>query len=109
MTTVQAMLMVAIFSLATLFTRALAFAAFPAGRPTPRFIVYLGRVLPYAITAMLVVYCLKDAPVLVAPHGLPELIAIALVAALFLLAKNSLLAIAVGTIVYMVLVQVLFA
>ncbi|MDL2252953.1 AzlD domain-containing protein [Ruminococcaceae bacterium OttesenSCG-928-I18] len=108
-TTVQGVALVAIFSLATLFTRALPFLAFPASRPTPHFVVYLGRVLPFAITAMIIVYCLKDTPILAAPHGLPELIAIVVVGAIFLLFKNSLVAIAGGTILYMVLVQVVFA
>ena len=107
-TTVQGIILVAIFSLATLFTRALPFIAFPASRPTPHFVVYLGRVLPFAITAMIIVYCLKDTPILAYPHGLPELIAILVVAAVFLLFKNSLLAIAGGTILYMILVQAVF-
>ncbi|MDL2218778.1 AzlD domain-containing protein [Ruminococcaceae bacterium OttesenSCG-928-O06] len=104
----QAAVMVAIFALATLFTRALPFLAFPASRPTPKFIVYLGRVLPFAITAMLVVYCLKDVHPGTWPHALPEVLAMAVVCGLFLWRKNSLLAIAAGTLLYMVLVQVVF-
>ncbi|MDR0862330.1 MAG: AzlD domain-containing protein [Oscillospiraceae bacterium] len=109
MTTLEAIIMVAVFAAATFITRALAFALFPAGKPTPKFVVYLGRVLPFAITAMLVVYCLKNTVILENPHGAPELLAILLVAALFLAFKNSLLAIAVGTVAYMLMVQVLFA
>lgn len=108
MTTLQAAIMVFMFSFGTLATRALAFVAFPVGRPTPRYIVYLGRVLPFAITTMLIVYCLKNVQILQAPHGAPELLAILLVVALFLLFKNSLLAIAAGTVAYMFLVQVVF-
>lgn len=108
MTTLQAALIVAIFSGATMLTRWLPFLVFPAGRPTPRYIFYLGRVLPFAITTMLIVYCLKDVHIMASPHGAPELLAILVVAALFLAFKNSLLAIAVGTILYMVLVQLVF-
>ncbi len=108
MNTWQTALTVGIFALATLATRALPFLAFPPGRPTPRYVVYLGRVLPFAITAMLVVYCLKDAALAAPPHALPEFIAIAVVAGLFLIFKNSLLAIAAGTVLYMVLVQAVF-
>lgn len=108
MTSWQAAIMVAIFALTTLCIRALAFVAFPVGRPTPRYIVYLGRVLPYAITTMLVVYCLKNVSLVAAPHGIPELIGVVIVASLFLAFKNSLLAIAAGTVAYMVLVQVVF-
>lgn len=100
--------MVAIFATTTFGTRAVAFAAFPPGRPTPKFVVYLGRVLPFAITSMLIVYCLKNTPVFSYPHGLPELLAIVLVAAIFLLFKNSLAAISIGTIVYMLMVQLVF-
>ncbi|MDR0904848.1 MAG: AzlD domain-containing protein [Oscillospiraceae bacterium] len=108
MTTLQAVIMVAIFAATTFGTRALAFVLFPAGRPTPKFVVYLGRVLPYAITAMLVVYCLKNTAILANPHGAPELIAILLVAALYLTLKQSLIAIAAGTVAYMLMVQLLF-
>jgi branched-subunit amino acid transport protein AzlD len=100
--------MVALFALATVITRVLPFVLFPAGRPTPKFVTYLGRVLPFAITAMLVVYCLKNTAIMSYPHGAPELIAILLVAALFLSFKNSLIAIAAGTVAYMVMVQLIF-
>ena len=100
--------MVALFAVATFATRVLPFVLFPAGRPTPRYVVYLGRVLPFAITAMLIVFCLKNVNMLAWPHGLPELIAILVVAALFLVFKNSLVAIAAGTVLYMLLVQLVF-
>lgn len=104
-----AAIMVAIFAVATFLTRVLAFVVFPANRTTPRYVVYLGKVLPYAITTMLIVYCLKNVSIAVYPHGLPELIAIVVVSVIFLLFKNSLVAIASGTVLYMVLVQVVFA
>lgn len=100
--------MVAIFAIATLATRAAAFMLFPANRPTPQYVVYLGRVLPFAITGMLVVYCLKHITPLAYPFGLPELIAVLAVAGLYLGFKNSLLAVAGGTVLYMVLVQLVF-
>lgn len=108
MTTLESAVMVAMFVLATVLTRASAFVAFPAGRKTPPFVLYLGRVLPFAITSMLIVYCLKSTAVFSYPYGLPELISIIVVAGVFLLFKNSLAAIAGGTVLYMVLVQVVF-
>ncbi|MDR0819175.1 MAG: AzlD domain-containing protein [Oscillospiraceae bacterium] len=57
---------------------------------------------------MLIVYCLKNAAIIASPHGIPELLAILLVAALFLIFKNSLVAIAAGTIAYMLMVQLIF-
>ena len=91
-----------------MLTRFLPFLLFPAGKPTPKYIQYLGRVLPAAVFGMLVVYCLKNVQILSGSHGLPEAIAIAVVAALHLWKKNTLLSIAVGTVCYMLLVQVVF-
>lgn len=108
MTTWQAVVIVAIFALATFATRAAAFVLFPPQRPTPRYVAYLGKVLPFAITGMLIVYCLKDITPFAPPYALPELIAVAVVAGLYLAFKNSLVAIAAGTVLYMVLVQLVF-
>ena len=63
-----------------MLTRFLPFLLFPAGKPTPKYIQYLGRVLPAAVFGMLVVYCLKNVQILSGSHGLPEAIAIAVVA-----------------------------
>ena len=104
----QAAVIVAVSAVATVLTRALPFVLFPPGRPTPRWVLYLGRVLPFAITAMLVVFGLKDTQVFTYPYGLPELFSVALVAGLYLWRKNSLLAIGGGTVVYMLLVQLVF-
>lgn len=104
----QTVVMVMAIALATILPRSLPFFIFPPGRPTPKGVVYLGRVLPFAITPMLIVYCLKDTPVLRFPYALPESIAVAVVAGLYLKWKNSLVAIAGGTIFYMALVQLIF-
>ena len=57
---------------------------------------------------MLVVYCLRGVDLFGPNHGLPELIAAAAVVGLHLWKKNTLLSIAAGTALYMVLVQVVF-
>ena len=75
----------------------------------PRVVRYLGKVLPMAIMMALVVYCLRNVSVAAAPHGLPEAIAIAVVAVLHCRWSNVLVSIAGGTAVYMVLVQTVFA
>lgn len=108
MTTAQHMITIALCALATMLTRFLPFILFPAGRPTPRFVRFLGHALPAAVFSMLVVYCLKNVSITTGSHGLPELIAIAVVAGLHLWKKQTLLSIAVGTIVYMLLVQQVF-
>ena len=75
---------------------------------TPRYIAYLGRVLPAAIIGMLVIYCLKDVSIAAAPHGLPELIAGICVILLQAVTRKSLLSILGGTALYMVLIQAVF-
>ena len=99
--------LVAVIALVTMGLRFLPFIVF-RGRETPEFIAYLGRVLPYAIMGMLVVYCLRSTTVLAAPHGIPELLACALVVGLHVWKKNTLLSIIAGTVCYMVLVQMVF-
>lgn len=94
--------------LATMVTRFLPFLIFRGDKKTPDAIVYLGKVLPYAIMGMLVVYCLKDVHLTAYPYGLPEFIGCAVVAALHVWKRNSLLSIGVGTVVYMILVQLVF-
>ena len=69
---------------------------------------YLGRVLTPAVIGMLVVYCLRATPVAEAPHGIPEAAAVFVTAALHAWKRNNLLSIGVGTVLYMVLIQVFF-
>lgn len=108
MTTSQHLITIVLCALATMLTRFLPFILFPAGKPTPKFIRFLGHALPAAVFSMLVVYCLKGVRITSGSHGLPELIAIAVVAVIHLWKKQTLLSIAAGTIVYMVLVQQVF-
>ena len=89
----------------TQLTRWLPFWLFPEKKRPPAVVTYLGRALPPAMMGLLVVYCLKSVSWLSAPHGAPELIAIAAVAALHMWRRNVLLSIAGGTVLYMVLVQ----
>ncbi len=101
-------LLLVVAMLVTMATRFLPFLIFSGKRETPAIITYLGRVLPFAIMGMLVVYCLKDVQFLAAPFGAPELIGIAVVALLHIWKRNTLLSIGVGTVCYMLLVQFLF-
>ena len=78
---IRALLVIALIALVTFFTRLLPFVLFPEGKETPPYVRYLGKVLPFAIIAMLVVYCLKGTSLLTWPYGLPELIAVAAVVA----------------------------
>lgn len=106
--TVLNVMILAALAIATLMTRFLPFLLFPAGKKTPEYVVFLGKTLPFATIGLLVVYCLKGVTVADYPHGLPELIAVALIVALHIWKKNSLVSIGAGTVLYMVLVQAIF-
>lgn len=101
-------LLVAVVSGVTILLRFLPFWIFGGSRKTPKVILYLGEALPYAIMGMLVVYCMRGISFLEAPYGVPELLAAALVAALHLWKRNTLLSILGGTLLYMVFVQTIF-
>ena len=108
MTIPQQIITIAMCALGTMLMRFLPFSAFSARRPTPKFVQYLGTVLPGATFAMLVIYCVRNISFVAGSHGLPELIAIAVTAGLHLWKHQTLLSIAGGTILYMVLVQFVF-
>ena len=108
MNTSQHIITIAVCAIATMLTRFLPFILFPAGKPMPKYIRFLGHALPGAVFSMLVVYCLKNVDILAGSHGLPELIAIAIVVGLHLWKRKMLLSIAGGTIAYMLLVQLVF-
>ena len=109
LTTMQALGIALAVTLGTIITRFLPFLLFPDSRPVPKVVEYLGRTLPAAMMGLLVVYCLRNVDISAAPHGLPELIALTVLTALHLWKRNVLLSIGAGTVLYMVLVQVVFA
>ena len=108
MSDLHSVLIVAVCALVTIALRFLPFVIFRGDRPTPPYIVYLGKVLPYAIMGMLVVFCLKNVSLTAAPHGLPELVACALTALLHVWKRNTLISIIGGTAAYMIMVQMIF-
>ena len=100
-------LLIAVIAAVTALLRFLPFWIFRGGK-TPLFVTYLGKVLPFAVMGMLVIYCLRGISFAGAPHGIPELVSVALVVLLHLWRRNTLLSIIGGTACYMVLVQVVF-
>ena len=78
MTALQALMTIGLCVFGTMLTRFLPFILFPENRETPKYIRELGRVLPYAVIGLLIVYCLKDVNFLGGSHGIPELIAVVL-------------------------------
>ena len=109
LTPVQTMVIILAVTLGTQITRWLPFLMFPENKQPPKVVLYLGRVLPPAMMGLLVVYCFKGVHWLSGTHGLPELIAAAVVVLLHSWKRNVLASIAGGTAVYMLLVQLVFA
>lgn len=105
-TNMNAAVLIAAMSITTIMLRFLPFLVFK--KETPPYISYLGKVLPPAIIGMLVIYCLKDVTPTVSPYGIPELIAAACVVILKVWKRNSLISILTGTVIYMILVQMVF-
>jgi len=101
----QQIITIAMVILGTLITRFAPFFVFPANKPTPKYIRYLGKVLPSASLGLLVIYALKDVS---STQILPEIIAVLTVVGLHLWKKQMMLSILGGTITYMIIVQYLF-
>lgn len=97
-----------ICALATMTTRFLPFFCFRPNHELPSYVKYLGKALPSAVFALLVVYSLRDIDLVTSPHGLPEALALLLTTVLHLWKRQMLLSMAAGTIGYMVLVQYVF-
>lgn len=108
MTVTQQMITIGMVVLGTMLTRFIPFMVFPAGKDTPKYIQYLGKVLPAAVFGLLVVYCLKNVSLFAGSHGIPEMISIMVVVALHLWKRQMLISIAGGTVCYMLLVQFVF-
>ena len=108
MTLTQQIITIGMVVLGTAVTRFLPFLVFPAGKPTPKYVQYLGKVLPAAVFGLFVIYSLKDVSILSGSHGIPELIATIVVVVLHVWKRQMLLSIAGGTVCYMLLVQMVF-
>ena len=104
----RTVLIIAVIALVTAALRFIPFVVFNGKKEPPAYINYLGRVLPSAIMAMLVVYCLKGVSFHSVATFLPELIASVVVVLLHVWRRNTLLSIVGGTVIYMLLVQLVF-
>ena len=101
-------LIIIVIILVTMFLRFLPFTVFNDKNKTPKVIENLGKVLPYAIMGMLVIYCLKDVSFKSFDSFLPILISCIVVGGLYIWKRNTLISIVIGTICYMLLVQLVF-
>lgn len=107
MTEVQSAITIGAVVLGTMATRFLPFLVFPKGKTPPKFVQYLGKVLPCAAIGLLVVYCFKDVASS-GTYGIPEVLSVLLIIFLHKWKKNTLLSIGGGTALYMLLVQTVF-
>ena len=106
----SSVLIIATMSVVTILLRVLPFIIFDrADREVPGWIRFLGKYLPPALMSMLIIYCLRGLSFTASPYGIPELLCIALAAGLHIWKGNVLLSIGVSTVLYMVLVQAVFA
>lgn len=108
LTTGQAIASIAVMAVVTFLTRALPFLLFDRGDHPPKLVLYLGQVLPPAIIAMLIVYCLKGISFASPAGWVPSLLAGGAAVLLHLWKGNDLLSIFGATVLYMVLVQGVF-
>ena len=104
----HAMVLILTMMVGTMATRFLPFLLLGDKRQTPPFIRYLGKVLPYAIMGMLVVYCLKGVSVTQLSSLTPAALGLGITAGLHLWKHNTLISIIGGTVCYMILVQMVF-
>lgn len=108
LTTGQAVASILVMAAITLLSRALPFLLFDRGGNPPQVVLYLGRVLPPAVIAMLIIYCLRNLTFTSAAGWLPQFISCLFVAGLHIWKKNTLISIFGGTVLYMILVQTVF-
>lgn len=106
--TSQQILTILMCAIGTMAMRFLPFLIFREGTKVPPLIDYLGRVLAPAVFMMLVVYCFRNAPATTTSYGIAEIAATLALILVHLWKRNTLISIAVGTLLYMFLVQVVF-
>lgn len=105
MTPSHSLLIILVMAVVTLFTRALPFLLFDHGEQPPRWVTYLGGVLPPAIMALLVVYCLRNVELFQVQESGPALLCVAAAALLHLWKGNTLVSIFGATALYMALIR----
>ena len=107
-TVIESLVTILVIAGITFLIRAFPFLVFRSHKPLPKFVTYLGRVLPFAVIGMLVVYCLRGTSVFAYPYGIPEAVSILVIVLVHKWKHNMLLSIGGGTVLYMLLVQLIF-
>ena len=104
----HSLIIILVMGLVTLATRILPVLIFGRNEKIPKYIMYLGKVVPYTAMGLLIVYCFKDVSVVQKPHALPDLIAMSVVIISYLWKRNAIFSVVIGTVLYMLLVQMVF-
>ena len=107
MSSLMVFVLIIVMAVVTIAIRFAPFVIFK-GKDTPKYVTFLGEYLPYPIIGMLVVYCLKGVSFVKTANYMPELLATAVVVALHVWKRNTLLSIVTGTFFYMMLKQMIF-
>jgi len=107
MTTTKLVLIIAVCAVCTMLTRAIPFLVFRDASKVPKIVLYLGKVLPPAVIATLVIYALRNTEVLTGAHGIPELIGVLCAGVLHWIWRNSFISIGAATVLYMVLIRIM--
>ena len=106
--TLHSVALVLVMAVVSYLLRAFPFLLFSGKKQTPKFVLYLGKVLPFAIIGLLVIYCIKDISFERIEGFLPYIISGAVVVFLHVWKRNTLLSVVAGTLSYMALVQYIF-
>ena len=102
---VRLILVIAVCAVCTMLTRALPFMVFRDSEKVPKMVLYLGKVLPPAVIATLVIFALRNTDFLAGSHGVPEIIGVAVAGLLHYLFSNAFVSIGVSTVLYMLLLH----
>lgn len=101
-------LIIVVAAAVTALVRFLPFWLFARKGEPPKWVTYLGKVLPPAVMSVLIIYCLRNVNFLGGSHGIPELLCLGVAIGLHAWKGNVLLSIGGSTVLYMVLVQMVF-
>ena len=101
-----AILVILLMGLVTFGLRAFPFLVFRGEKELPKLMKDLGDLLPASVMAVLIIYCLKDAPADFAGVGIWQLVGIAVTAVSYKLKRSTFLSLVLGTACYMILLRI---
>lgn len=107
MTYTYDIIIVAVIAACTIIIRAFPFVVLGRRENTTPVVDYIGKVLPSAVIAVLIIYCLKNISFANSELFLPQLISIAVVILLHVWKRNNLISIGLGTLCYMFLIRIM--